>query len=127
MTAAALFPLLYTLYEITFDENADDLIVLWPLIAIPWTIVCSVPYMLLTYTSLITTSYYIASILQQKLMISVLTIISVAVTYVSVFGFKNDITYSVLFVFCYTLVLIGCIWVYRLKPIAQSSLSTHKP
>ena len=117
ITAAVVFPITATIYCLNFVGSQDGMIWLWLLIAIPILAVCSLVTWLLTYLIFLGMLKYTKTVYLQKIWLCVSVLLMVAIIYVSFFGFTNSPMYSIGMVLSYYLVLIGCIWLYRLKPI----------
>ncbi len=117
LTTALVFPLAYTIYYLSFTKDPDGMIWLWLMIAVLGAPCCSLPCWLITYGFLLGIARYIKSVYWLKAVLCLVTLSTVAIVYVAVFGFKNDSSYSISMVFCYWCTLVGFIWLYRLRPI----------
>jgi xanthine/uracil permease len=124
MTAAIVFPFVYIIYYFNFDKDPDGMIWIWFTIAIPWAAVWSIPCWLITYGCLLVIALYVKNIYWQKATLCLVTLLIVAAIYISIYGFTNNIQYSIGMVFGYWLILAGCIWLYQLKLFDNSNITT---
>jgi hypothetical protein len=115
-TAAVVFPIGYTFYYIYFLPNPDGMIWLWCMIAVPVAVVGSLPCCLAAYVCFLAIERYSKNIPVQKMMLCLSNLLIGGIVYLLYIWLANNSYYSISFVFCYWLVLSGCIWLYRLKP-----------
>jgi hypothetical protein len=119
-TAATVFPIGYSFYYINFDPHPDGMIWLWCMITIPGSWALSLPCWFVCYSCLTLIQQHLEKIYIQKICLCFASLFIIAVVYVCFFGFTNNITYPIVLVFDYWILLAASFWLYRLKPLQQS-------